>query len=91
MLKRTSIFLGEEVLDRVRRISFVKNTSMAEVIRQFVQNGCEEFSRDERDILETLEEVQAEAKRRRITPKDGMERALKLQGRVRSERKKHRC
>ena len=90
MLKRTSIFLGEEVLERVKRISFARNTSMAEVIRQFVRDGCEQFSQDEKDIIEVLGEVRAEAKRRNIAPEDGMKKALELQHRVRSERKKSR-
>ena len=63
---------------------------MAEVIRQFVQDGCDRFSQDEKDIVEVLKEVQAEAKKRNITPKKGMDIALELQKQVRSERKKRR-
>ena len=92
MLKRTSVFLDEAELEELRHISFIQNTSMAEVLRRFVSDGCRNFSVEQKDIMEALSKIQDDAKKRGITPKIALDKSVELQQKVRRERKaKNRC
>jgi hypothetical protein len=84
MLKRTTVYLEDTEVETLKRISFIQSVSMAELIRRGVQELCKTFSKEQKDALETLAEIKADAK---VTSKAAMNAALKTQKEVRRERK----
>ncbi len=90
MLKRTTVYLEETEIETLKRISFIQNVSMAELIRRGVQDLCRSFSKDQRDALAVLAEIKKDAKTSGVSAKTAMESALKTQKEVRCERKKSR-
>jgi hypothetical protein len=90
MLKRTTVYLEENEVETLKKISFIQSVSMAELIRQGVQEVCKSFSKEQKDALSALAEIKAEAKDARITSRAAMNAALKTQREVRRERKTSR-
>ena len=90
MLKRTTIYLEENEVETLKKISFIQSVSMAELIRRGVQELVRSFSKEQREALTTLAEIKAEAKTSGITSKSAMTAALKTQREVRRERKTSR-
>ena len=90
MLKRTTVYLEEAELQILKQISFMQNTSMANLIRQGVQEFCKTCSEEQKAALAALAEIKSESKKNGITPKSAMQSALKIQKEVRCERNKNR-
>jgi hypothetical protein len=84
MLKRTTVYLEENEVETLKKISFIQSVSMAELIRRGVQELCKSFSKDQKEALATLAEIKAEAK---VTSKTAMKSALQIQKELRRERK----
>ena len=84
MLKRTTVYLEENEVETLKKISFIQSVSMAELIRRGVQELCKSFSKDQKEALATLAEIKADAK---VTSKTAMKSTLKIQKEVRRERK----
>lgn len=90
MLKRTTVYLEQSEIETLKKISFIQETSMADLIRQGVQKICKSFSKEQKEALAYLAEIKNEAKKARVTPDHAMNEALKLQKEVRHGRKKSR-
>ncbi len=90
MLKRTTVYLEESEVETLKKISFIQSVSMAELIRQGVQELCHSFSQEQKDALFTLGEIRAKATKAKISSKAATNDALKVQKEVRRERKKNR-
>ena len=84
MLKRTTVYLEDSEVETLKKISFIQSVSMAELIRRGVQELCKSFSKDQKEALNALAEIKAEAK---VTSKTAMKAALQTQKEVRRERK----
>lgn len=90
MLKRTTVYLEESEIETLKRISFIQNTSMAELIRRGAQELCKTYSKEQKEALAALAEIKLEAQKAKITPAYAMNEALKLQKEARHGRKKSR-
>lgn len=54
MLKKTTIYLDEKDLEKLKALSFVLNTSMTDLIRKGVQSLHDSISMQQRKTLENL-------------------------------------
>ncbi len=90
MLKKTTIYLEDTEIETLKRISFMQNTSMTDLIRKGVQQVCDSISKDEIKALEAIVELRAATKKKGMTSKQIMTEALAAQKEVRRERKKNR-
>ena len=90
MLKRTTVYLEDSEVETLRRLSFLKNVSMAELIRRGVQDLCRTYSKDQKEALSILADIKKETAKNKISPSLAMKAALKIQKEVRSERKTSR-
>ena len=88
MLKKTTIYLEEAEIETLKRISFMQNTSMTELIRMGIQKLCSSFSKDEIKALEAMGELRAATSTSGLTSKQVMREVLTAQKNVRRERKK---
>ena len=90
MLKRTTVYLEETEVETLKKISFLQSVSMAELIRQGVQELCECFSQEQKEALSALTEIRNEGKKSGATARAAMAAAVKAQKEVRRETKKSR-
>jgi len=90
MLKRTTVYLEENEVETLKKISFIQNVSMAKLIRRGVQDLCQSFTEDQKEALVALAEIKKEAMFSGLSGMTAMETALKTQKEVRRERKKSR-
>ena len=90
MTKRTTVYLEESEVETLKKISFMQSVSMAELIRNGVQNICSSFSKEDQVALSTLSKIRDEARASGIAPKAAMREALRLQKEVRHKRKTRR-
>lgn len=90
MLKKTTVYLEESEIEVLKRLSFVHNTSMTEMIRKGIQHLRESVSDDEMKALGALGELRMAAEKRGLNAKKIMTEVLKAQKDVRSEHKKSR-
>ena len=90
MLKRTTVYLEDTEVETLRQISFIQNRSMAELIRQGVQELCQSFSVEQKQALSALAEISKRAQKNGLSDKQIIEVAVTAQREVRRERKKNR-
>jgi hypothetical protein len=90
MLKRTTIYLEESEVETLRQISFIQNRSMADLIRQGVQELCQTFSHEQKDALSALAKISKQAQKNGLSEKQIADLAVTTQREVRRERKKSR-
>lgn len=89
MLKRTTIYLDDNEVQLLKKISFIQNVSMAELIRKGVQQICESYTHEQKEAMEILSAIQFQATKTGLNQKSALELALKAQKEVRRERKTH--
>ena len=89
MLKRTTVYLEESEVETLRQISFIQNRSMAELIRQGIQELCQSFSPEQKKALSALAEISKQVKARGFSEKQITEIAVTTQREVRRGRKKN--
>jgi len=90
MLKRTTVYLEESEVETLRQISFIQKCSMAELIRQGVQELCQSFSQEQRQALDALAEIGRRSKPKSFSEKQMTELTVTAQREVRRGRKKSR-
>lgn len=90
MLKRTTVYLEESEVETLRHISFIQNRSMADLIRQGVQDLCQSFSHEQKEALSALAEISKRAKKSNLSERQIADIAVTAQREVRRERKKNR-
>lgn len=90
MLKRTTIYLNDNEVQKLKEISFIQSVSMAELIRKGVQIVCKSYTSEQNDAFEALSEIKSHAKKIGLNQKSAMDLALKAQKEVRRERKARR-
>ncbi len=54
MLKKTTIYLEETELEKLKALSFVMNTSMTDLIRKGVQGLYDSISTEQRNALKNI-------------------------------------
>ena len=72
MLKRTTIYLEEEDLQKLKALSFIMNTSMTDLIRKGVQTLYESMPKEQSNALKTLTSAKKDfplSKVKKVTPK----------------------
>ena len=87
MLKRTTVYLEASEVETLKKISFIQSVSMAELIRQGVQEVCKTFSKEQKEAFSILGDIQAEAKKAGLTSRAAMSTATKDQKEARRARK----
>jgi hypothetical protein len=60
MLKKTTIYLEEEELQKLKALSFILNTSMTDLIRQGVQSLYASMPREQSNALKSLSSVKSD-------------------------------
>ena len=87
MLKRITVYLEESEVETLRRISLIKNVSIADLIRREVQRTCKALSYEQKGALSILAEIKTDAKKVGLTTNVAMGNTLKMQKTVRRIRK----
>jgi hypothetical protein len=90
MLRKTTIYLEESEIETLKRLSFIQNTSMTDLIRKGIQHLYQSFSKDEMKALETLGEIRMASEKKGLSANKIMTDVLVAQKEVRRERKKSR-
>lgn len=90
MLKKTTVYLEESEISVLKKISFIQNKTMANLIREGVQHVVNSFSEEELKALNALDQISDDLKARGVTDKKTNEKAIKAQREVRRGRKKSR-
>jgi|GEM_PF-5017945 hypothetical protein len=90
MLRKTTIYLEESEIETLKRLSFIQNTSMTDLIRKGIQHLYQSFSKDETKALEALGEIRMASEKKGLSANKIMTDVLAAQKEVRRERKKSR-
>ncbi len=73
MLKKTTIYLEEEELKKLKALSFILNTSMTDLIRKGVQSLYDSMPKEQSNALKSLSSVKSDFTQNKIkketTPK----------------------
>jgi len=73
MLKKTTIYLEEEELQKLKALSFIMNTSMTDLIRKGVQSLYDSMPKEQSNALKSLSSVKSDFTQSKIkketTPK----------------------
>ena len=91
MMRKTTIYIDENELNALKALSIAQNKSVTELIRLGVKKVCKSASREEMKIMEILDKIRKNSKRRGYSGKEVMRLAVKAQREVRNEHKKTRC
>jgi hypothetical protein len=59
MLKKTTIYLEEEELQKLKALSFILNTSMTDLIRKGVQSLYDSMPKEQSSALKSLASVKS--------------------------------
>lgn len=60
MLKKTTIYLEEEELKKLKALSFILNTSMTDLIRKGVQSLYDSMPKEQSNALKSLSSVKSD-------------------------------
>lgn len=90
MLKRTTVYLEESEVETLKQLSFIQKRSMADLIRQGIQELCQSFSQEQKQALQALAEISKQSKKNGLSERQINEVAVTAQREVRRERKKNR-
>lgn len=88
MMRKTTIYIEENELNALKALSVTQNKSVTELIRLGVKKVCKSASREEIKIMEILNQIRKNSKRKGYSGKEIMRLAVKAQREVRNERKK---
>ncbi len=90
-MRKTTIYIEENELDALKALSIAQNKSVTELIRLGVKKVCKSASREETKVMEMLDKIRKNSKKRGYSGKEVMRLAVKAQKEARNERKKKKA
>ena len=91
MMRKTTIYIAEDELNTLKALSMTQNKSVTDLIRLGVKQVCQSASKEEKKIMEMLNKIRKNTKKRGYSGKEVMQLAVKAQREVRHERKRRKA
>ena len=90
MMRKTTIYIEENELNTLKALSITQNKSVTDLISLGVKQVCQSVSKEEKKIMEMLNKIRENTKKRGYSGKEVMQLAVKAQREVRHELKKRK-